>query len=155
MPDDEESLITPAMQAIIGVETEPETIEISRELVYRLADALGDEAVKERLRSDDPNPSVPHWAVMTFQSRFRQQRVPDMPPRTIMAAEEMQVFAPLHVGDKLTIASQVADIQERIGGRVGHSVFVHHQWTYTNQDGKLVGRMRRTVSGFHQRHSGD
>jgi len=154
---DDESLITPAMEAVIGREGEPFTTEISRELVRRLADALeeDDPHLLAALEGDAPHPAVPHWAVFTIAARLRQQPLPDSPERGLMAADEHWMLAPIHVGDRLTIVGRIADIQERIGGRVGHSLFIHHEWTYTNQDGVDVARSRRTTTRFNAKHSGE
>ncbi len=156
MPDDE-SLITPAMEAAIGREGDPLTVELSRELVRRLADALeeDDPQLLAALEGDAPSPEIPHWAIFTIAARLRQQRLPDAPERGLMAADEHWMLAPIHVGDALTIVGRIADIQERIGGRVGHSLFVHHEWTYTNQDGVDVARSRRTTTHFNATHSGE
>ena len=50
--------------------------------------------------------------------------------------------------------SRIAGMNERIGGRVGHALFVDHEWTYTNQHGVDVATTRRTVAYFKQKHSG-
>ncbi|MEE9276848.1 MAG: MaoC family dehydratase N-terminal domain-containing protein [Dehalococcoidia bacterium] len=160
MPDDmvdDESMITPAMEAAIGKTGKPITVEINRELVVRMADAIeeDDPELRAVLKSDEPNPIVPHWAMFTAYARLRQERVPDTPNQGLMAADEMWMLAPLRVGDRITIVPRVADIQERIGGRVGHSLFVHHEWTYTNQDGVEVARSRRTITHFKRRHTGE
>lgn len=155
--DDDESMITPTMQAAIGREGKPASVEISRELVARLAEAIEDDDAELRavLDSDEPNPIVPHWAIFTAFSRLRQERLPDAPGRGLMAADEMWMLAPIRIGDRLTVVPRIADIQERIGGRVGHSLFVHHEWVYTNQDDVEVARIRRTITLFKEKHSGE
>lgn len=155
--DDDESMITPAMQAAIGQEGEPLTIEINRELVRRLMEAIeeDDPALTAALESDDPHPAVPPYALLVGYTRLRQERVPDAPGFGLMAADEMRLSAPIRIGDRLTVVPRIADVQERIGGRVGHSLFVQHEWVYTNQDGVEVARTRRTITHFRERHSGE
>ena len=34
---------------------------------------------------------------------------------------------------------------------MGHSLFVHHEWTCTNQDGEEVVRVRRTIAYYPER----
>ena len=154
---DDESMITPAMSAVIGQDDEPITVEINRELVRRLAEAI--EEIEPNLlaslkRSNDQT-SVPHWAIFTVTSQLRQQKPPDAPKRGLMAGDEHWMLAPIHIGDRLTIVGRIADIQERIGGRVGHSLFVHYEWTYMNQNSVNVARSRRTVVYFKDKHSGE
>ena len=72
-----------------------------------------------------------------------------------MAADAWEVKADIHLGDQQTIVPRLAEIQERIGGRVGHSLFIHHEWVYTNQDEVEVARVRRTVTHFQTRHTGE
>ncbi len=156
MPDDE-SMLTPAMEAAIGIEGDPVTVRINPEIVRRLVEALEeeDEAVLAAVNSDDPNAEIPAYALITATTRQRQLTVPDAPRRGLMAADEWRIFGPIHMGDELTITPRIADIQERIGGRVGHSLFVHHEWVYRNQAGDEVARVRRTITLFKEKHSGE
>jgi hypothetical protein len=154
---DDESMMTPAMESAIGKEGEAVVVEVNRELVRRLVEALEeeDESVLAAIESDDPHAEVPAYALITAATRQRQLTVPDAPKRGLMAADEWQIKAPIHIGDRLTIVPRIADIQERIGGRVGHSLFVHHEWVYTNQDDVEVARIRRTITLFKEKHSGE
>ena len=154
---DDESLITPAMEAAIGSEGEPETAEISRELVLRLMDALeeDDAELRAAVEAGDRSAAIPTYALLTTSTRQQQLSVPDAPQRALMAADAWSVSAPIHIGDKLTIVPRLAEIQERIGGRVGHSLFVHHEWVYSNEAGEEVARVRRTVTHFQDRHTGE
>ena len=119
--DDDESMITPAMEAAIGREGDPVTATITRELVRRMAEALdeGDAELLAALESDDATPEVPGWALFVHFGRYRQPELPDAPPRGLMAADELTLLAPIHVGDELTVVSRIAGMNERIGGRVG------------------------------------
>ena len=154
--DDDESMITPAMEAAIGREGDPVTLTITRELVRRMAEALDepDPALLAALESDDATPEAPGWALFVHFGRYRQPDLPDAPPRGLMAADELTLLAPIHVGDELTVVSRIAGMNERIGGRVGHSLFVDHEWTFSNQHGVDVATTRRTVAYFKQKHSG-
>ena len=154
---DDESLITEAMQAAVGSEGEPQTDEIDAERVLRLMDALGEEDTELRAAVErrDPSVPIPTYALLTTSTRQQQLSLPDAPERALMAADAWQVSADIHIGDTMTIVPRIADLQERIGGRVGHSLFVHHEWVYTNQRGEEVARVRRTVTHFQARHSGE
>ena len=154
---DDESLITPAMEAAIGSEGEPVEDTIDRERVRRLMIALDedDAELMDAIERNDTSYAIPTYALLTTSTRQQQLSVPDTPEHALMAADAWQVSAPIYLGDTMTIVPRVADIQERIGGRVGHSLFVHHEWVYTNQHGVEVARVRRTVTHFQQRHTGE
>ena len=150
---DDESLITPAMRAAIGREGTPATITIDRERVRRLAEALEeDDPTLLAALADAAAPVVaPPYALILAISRLDQVAVPDEPRHSLIAADEWLWIAPIDVGDVLTIVPRIADIQERIGGRVGHSLFAQHEWTCTNQRGVIVARVRRTMTHFPER----
>lgn len=154
---DNESMITPDMADAIGREDEPITVEINRELVRRLAEAIEetDPSLLTSLETVNKRVLVPHWAIFTVSAQLRQQKPPDIPKRGLMAGDEHWMLAPIYIGDILTIVGRIADIQERIGGRVGHSLFVHYEWTYMNQNGMDVARSRRTVAYFKDKHNGE
>ena len=154
---DDESLITPAMEAAIGSEGESAQDTIDAGRVLRLMRALNedDADLLAAVEAGDASYPMPTYALLTTSTRQQQLSVPDTPERALMAADAWQVSAPIHIGDTMTIVPRVADIQERIGGRVGHSLFVHHEWVYTNQHGAEVARVRRTVTHFQQRHTGE
>lgn len=154
---DDESMITPAMEAAIGSEGEPREVTIDKELVLRLMRALDedDEELMAAVEAGDVSHPIPTYALLTTSTSQRQLTVPDAPERALMASDAWEVKADIHLGDQMTIVPRLAEIQERIGGRVGHSLFVHHEWVYTNQDDVEVARVRRTVTHFRQRHSGE
>ena len=154
---DDASMITPAMQAAIGREAGRFMIEIDADLVRRLAEALevDDPGLRAALERNEIGAEVPPWAILTHYGRLRPDSVPDAPLRGLQAADEFTILAPIRIGDRLTVVQRLADVQERIGGRVGHSLFVHHEWSYTNQHGAVVARTRRTRAHFKGRHSGE
>ncbi len=154
---DDESLITPAMEAAIGSEGEPRVVTIDKELVQRLMHALGEDDADliAAVESGDTSYPVPTYALLTTSTSQRQLTVPDAPERALMAADAWEVKADIHLGDTMTIVPRLADISERIGGRVGHSLFINHEWVYTNQDDVEVARVRRTVTHFKARHTGE
>lgn len=154
---DDESLITPAMEAAIGTEGEPREVTVDKELVLRLMHALDedDQDLLAAVEAGDQEYPIPTYALLTTSTSQRQLKVPDAPERALMAADAWEVKADIHLGDQLTIVPRLAEIQERIGGRVGHSLFIHHEWVYTNQDAVEVARVRRTVTHFQSRHTGE
>ena len=154
---DDESLITPAMEAAIGSEGEPRVVTIDKELVQRLMHALGEDDADliAAVDTGDDSYPIPTYALLTTSTSQRQLTVPDAPERALMAADAWEVKADIHLGDTMTIVPRLADISERIGGRVGHSLFINHEWVYTNQHDVEVARVRRTVTHFKAQHSGE
>ena len=155
------STVCPAILATrltaIGKEVGEFTLEIDPELVWRMAQALeaDDPDLQAVIESGEPGAEVPAWAILTYYGRLRPAPVPDAPERGLQAADEFTVLGPIRLGDRLSIVQRLADVQERIGGRVGHSLFVHHEWDYTNQHGEIVARTRRTRAHFAGKHSGE
>ena len=147
---EDDSLITPAMQAAIGQESEPSTLRITRALVERLMDAVEDDdpRLRSALNGADPQAEVPPYVINADRIGGGPQTVPDLPNFGLLAADELEVLGPVRLGDTLTAVQRVADIQERIGGRVGQSIFVQHETRFTNQDGDVVARTRITIAHF-------
>ncbi len=151
MTEDADSLITPAMRAAIGREGASITRTIEAEPVLRLIIAYDeDPAIIAAVRRGDRSVALPPYCLSTITSGEGQIQVPDLPPHQLLAADGWSISAPIHLGDRLTITPRLADIQERIGGRVGHSLFVHNEWVCVNADREEVARMLRTMTYFPQ-----
>ena len=150
-----ESMITPALAAAARRTPPPFTVRLERERVARMADALEEDAPPLRAApaADGPAPLAPPWALFTVRADLRLHTLPDLPAHGLLAAHHLEILAPFHIGETLTITSQPPDLQERIGGRIGHSLLVHHSWDYTNQRGEPVARSRETIAYFHDRPS--
>ncbi len=144
------------MQAAIGRDGDPVTITIAPELVRRLAEAIGDDnaALHRALRREDPAFALPHYVMLQAMGMMRQLALPDAPAHGLMAAESWQILKPIHLGDRITIRPRIAEVQERMGGRVGQSLFVSHEWRCANAADEEVMRLSRTVSMFPGQHQG-
>jgi acyl dehydratase len=57
----------------------------------------------------------------------------------VNAGDVYEFFAPVHVGDSITVERRVVGVEER-QGRNGRVFLIHAEATYTNQQGRLVGR---------------
>jgi hypothetical protein len=64
--------------------------------------------------------------------------------RTMAGGHKYEVFAPVRVGDVLTVTERLADIVEKTG-KSGELVFVTTESEYRNQRDELVARYRQTV----------
>ena len=157
MPD---TLITPAVLAIIGTETQPERnrFPISEEMSYDLANAI-----------EDPNPlysDQDHAA----RSRFGGILCPPLatwkdiaPPIGYFGAgqeshfqvplpfnsyglnggADWQFLRPVYAGDWITRRFRILDVFEK-QGRSGPLIFAVRRETQTNQDGSVVQVAQRT-----------
>ncbi len=164
-PPDEESLIPPELAAAVGREMEPSRARVEAELVRRMADVfeVRDAALEAALASNDRGYDLPPWAIYSI-TRPQRIETPGIDPwKTLIAAEELHIVTPLHLDDRLHIAQRIAGLQERIGGRVGHSLFIHIDWSYrrlegrpgNEQIGQEVARVRHTMAYFRGRHTGE
>ena len=164
-PLDEESLIPPELAAAVGREMGSSRAWVEAELVRRMAAAfeVRDPALDAALASNDRGYDLPAWAIYSI-TRPQRIETPGIDPwGTLMAAEELHLVTPLHLDDRLHIDQRIAGLQERIGGRVGHSLFIHIEWRYRRIAGRAgaehigeeVARVRHTLAHFRGRHSGE
>lgn len=169
VPEEDESLIPPELAAAVGKEMGTSRARVEAEFVRRMASSFDveDAELDRALASNDRSYDLPPWAIYSI-SRPQRIDTPGIDPwSTLMAAEELQLTRLLHLDDHLHIDQRIADVQERIGGRVGQSVFIHLEWRYRllhkaggksgEQDeiGEEVARVRHTMAYFRGRHTGE
>jgi len=149
------SIITDEMRAVIGQESEPQTVEVDRTAVRMFARAVGHtdpiyfdvEEARRRGYRDLPcppaflgapvfNPNQPPRTVyVSFKSPFK---------RVLNGGTEVEYFdEDVCAGDVLTSTTKIADISERQGS-LGPMLILHFETTYRNQQGKVVAIMRGT-----------
>lgn len=73
----------------------------------------------------------------------RLPSIPNLPVRTLNGGVEAEFFALAEHGDRVTAQSRYADIYER-EGRGGKMVLIVTETTYTNQDGRVLAKVRNT-----------
>ena len=162
---EEESLIPPELAAAVGREMASSRAWVEAELVRRTAAAfeVEDPELEAALAANDRTYDLPPWAIYSI-SRPQGIETPGIDPwSTLMAAEELHILSPLHLDDRLHVQQRIADVQERIGGRVGHSLFIHLEWRYrrmrgrpgAEEIGEEVARVRHTLAHFRERHTGE
>ena len=162
---EEESLIPPELAAAVGKEMGSSRARVDAELVRRMASAFDveDAELEAALASNDADFDLPPWAIYCISKPQRIETPGIDPWTTLMAAEELQISRPLHLGDRLLVDQRIADLQERIGGRVGHSLFINIEWRYRLRTGQAsneeigaeVAWVRHTMVHFRGRHTGD
>ena len=108
-------------RSLIGRESEPVLHEVEKGAIRRFADALGDpnpiyvDEVAARAAGFPALVAPPTFPVtLTTNERFRHSL--DLGTRSILHGEQQFEYArPVLAGDRITVRSRVADVQERAG----------------------------------------
>jgi hypothetical protein len=149
------SVITDEMRGHIGKESEPVTLEVDKTACRMFARAVGytdpvyydEEYARSRgYRSIpvpfgflghpvyDPNAPQRLGGYFRFQTPFK---------RVLNGGTDIEYFDTVCAGDVLTATSKLTDISER-ESRLGPMLITVTEFTYRNQDGKVVATMRGT-----------
>jgi len=137
-------------RALVGRESEPWTAEVERGTIRRFAEAIGDPNpiyVDEAAARAAGYPAVvapPTFAAaLAVNERFRHSL--DLGTRLLLHSEQLIEYArPVVAGDRLTMKSRVADVQERAGASGPMDVLVVEDEARDPQ-GNLVFRTRATL----------
>jgi acyl dehydratase len=108
-------------RSLIGRESEPVVHEVEKGAIRRFAEALGDpnpiyvDEVAARAAGYPSLVAPPTFPVaLTTNDRFRHSL--DLGTRSILHGEQQFEFTrPVVAGDRITVKSKVADVQERAG----------------------------------------
>jgi acyl dehydratase len=149
------SVITDAMRAEIGKESEPVTVEVDKTACRMFARAVGytdpiyydeDYARSKGYRSIPApfaflghpiyNPSAPQRLGGYFRTDTQFKRI-------LNGGTDVEYLDTVCAGDVLTATTKLVDLSER-QGRLGPMLITVTEFTYRNQDGKVVARMRGT-----------
>ena len=136
-------------KTLIGRESESTVVEVEKGAIRRLAEAVGD---ANPLHSDEAAaraagfasllapPTFP--AVLSLNERFRHSL--DQGTRSLLHGEEsIEYGRPIVAGDRLTVKSRVADVQERAGTSGASNVLIL-ETEGRGADGEFVFRSRET-----------
>jgi acyl dehydratase len=152
-------IITPEMQAALGVESEPWALEVDKLQIRLFARAVGytdplffDEAFA-RAKGYRSLPCPPHYlgtpifnpadADPTFGgARSRRARLNHGLKRVLNGGTEIEMLDTICAGDTLTATSKIAELAERTG-RLGTMLIVITETTY-RRDGQVVAIARGT-----------
>ncbi len=137
-------------RTLIGRESEPVVHEVEKGQIRRFADALGDPnplAQDEAAARAAGYPGLvapPTFAVtLTANERFRHSL--DLGTRSILHGEQqIELVRPIVAGDRLTVVTRVADVQERAGASGPSDVLVLED-EGKDDKGELVFRTRETL----------
>jgi acyl dehydratase len=108
-------------KSLIGRESDPTVIEVERGAIRRFAEAIGDpnpiyyEEDAARAAGHAALVAPPTFpAVLTVNERFRHSL--DLGTRSLLHGEQQLEYGrPLVAGDRITVKTRVADVQERAG----------------------------------------
>lgn len=131
------SLLTKAMEAVVGSTGEPQTAVVEVGALARFAEAIGDD-----------NPIHREVAPPTFL-RSIGNAIPAFPdealvPRVLDGGSEWEYGVPIKVGDKITFSTTLESLIER-SGRMGGMLIATYQTDYLNQDNQMVAVQRNTL----------
>jgi acyl dehydratase len=136
-------------RTLIGRESEPVLHEVEKNAIRRFADALGepnpiytDEAAA-RAAGFPTLVAPPTFPVALANERFRHSL--DLGTRSILHGEQQLEYGrPILAGDRITVVSKVADVQERAGASGPTDVIVIED-EGRDDKGELVFRSRATL----------
>ncbi len=137
-------------RTLIGRESEPVLHEVEKGMIRRFADALGDpnpmyqEEAVARAAGYPALVAPPTFAVaLTSNERFRHSL--DLGTRSILHGEQQFEYTrALVAGDRITVVSRVADVQEKAGASGPMDVLVVED-EGRDDKGELVFRSRATL----------
>ena len=136
-------------KSLIGRESEPVVHEVEKGMIRRLAEALGDPnpiyVDEEAARAAGfpglvAPPTFP--AVLVVNDRFRHSL--DLGTRSLLLGEQTVEYGrPVVAGDRITVRSRVAEVQEKAGPSGPMDVIVIEDEGRA-ADGELIFRSRET-----------
>ena len=137
-------------KTLIGRESEPVVHDVERGAIRRFAEAVGDPNpiyVDDEAARQAGYPAVvapPTFPfVLTVNERFRHSL--DLGTRSLLHGEQQFDYArPIVAGDRITVKSRVADVQERAGGSGPMDILVLEDEGRDAQ-GALVFKARSTL----------
>jgi acyl dehydratase len=136
-------------RALIGRRSEPVLHEVEKGDLRRFAEALGDpnpiyvDEVAARAAGHPGLVAPPTFAaVLAANERFRQSL--DLGTRSLLHVDQQFEYGrPIVAGDRLTVVSRVADVQEKAGATAPMDILVLEDEARDPQ-GTLVFRARAT-----------
>jgi len=137
-------------RSLVGRESEPWTVEVEKGMIRRFAEALGDpnpiyvDEAAARAAGHAALVAPPTFAAaLALNERFRHSL--DLGTRLVLHGEQQIEYGrPVLAGDRLTLRSKVADVQERPGSSGPMDVLVLEDEARDPQ-GNLVFRSRATL----------
>ena len=149
---DEASIITEEIRKMIGVESKPCVYEIEKGDIKRFAQCI-----------EDPNPlwqdekyakrsrygsiiAPPMFLAALFNWEFVDSVLgAECPMRRMMnASNKVEFFHPIMSGDVISTTGKLLNVHLR-DGKLGKSLYLNWQLTYTNQKDQVVATLRQLI----------
>ena len=139
----DESFITPELEAQVGVPSEPVTVEVTPTLVRRLRETLagGESAGDER---------VPPAVLWVPDAGREVSPLPGLPEDGLVTGDEWELRREIRVGETLTAVNRLLDLSERFGSRLGHTLAIRHEWTFSDAAGEPVAYALRAMAYYRR-----
>ena len=137
------------MKSDLGKATTPVTYDVEKGHVRYFAESIGDP--NPLWRDEIYSRNTPHGGIAvppTFTRAFRpsdedESQPRDSEERVLDAGSEYEYFAPIKIGDKITVVSKIAEVFQK-DGRLGSMTFQVKEISFTNQFGQVVATRRDT-----------
>lgn len=137
------------MKSNLGNATTPVTYDVEKGHVRHFAEAIGDP--NPLWRDEIYSRNTPHGGISvppTFTRAFipsdeDESQPRDSEERVLDAGSEYEYFAPIKIGDKITVVSKIAEVFQK-DGRLGPMTFQVKEVSFTNQFGQVVATRRDT-----------
>jgi acyl dehydratase len=146
-----EGVLTPEIQSMIGLEIGPQRYRITRKIIQKFAEVIGDpnplwrdkqHAIKQRY---DDIVSPPTLLANLFDlNQAEQARLVRCPlPNILAGGSEVEHFIPVVAKDSITVTGKLIEVQEK-PGRGGKLLFLIFERICKNQRGETVARAQQT-----------
>lgn len=132
------------MRATVGQAFPPRSFVVDRVRVQEFKAALGLDDYDEGVPAAETVPAGFLMYVTTYGAEPIHQALDLEAARTLFAGLEVEMLAPVHVGDELTVRPEVVDVTTRTG-RGGKLNFIVVGCRYYDTGGRLVATERSTI----------
>ena len=140
---------------LLGTESEPYEVEVTKDVIRHLAQAVGDtnplwQDVEEAGKSSYGGIiALPALYVCNLMNTYAQGKF-SLPHkgRHLDGFQEWELRAPIRPGDIITVQSKMTDVYERQGKQLERMVFCVLETTLTNQRGEIVGVNRGSSARY-------
>lgn len=140
------------MRAFIRVESAPVTYDVEKGAVARFARAIGD---LNPLYLDEPVARNSPYGGLIAPPTFLRSLVPGRFEKpfpepfsyVLDGGSEYRFFAPVRVGDRITVTRRIVEMSEK-QGRLGTMLFRVTEIKYANQLGEVAAIQRSTLISY-------
>ncbi len=158
----EDSLLTPDIKAMVGLETDlPDPESIDKTTIMRYVQAISDlnplyideEYAKETDYGGIIAPPTYMFDVIPAATEIGNDgrdvtRIALPGFKVARGGNEYQFLEPARPGDVIMRRGKIVDVFERDSKKVGKIIFIVYDTTYSNQDARVLGINRETLLFF-------